>query len=74
MAKQETSRASKYTTSPSSASTINSRTQDDLILISSLIGEINNEYLCFECRKIMIDASQADDCGCRYCSECLQRM
>lgn len=49
-------------------------TLDDLNLIDRLVGKIDNEYRCSECKKIMIDVWQADNCGCRYCSGCLDEM
>ena len=36
--------------------------------------KIDNKYMCPKCRKIMVNVHQADDCGCRYCLECLEEM
>lgn len=57
-------------------STFTSFTKEDLKLIDELLGEgqIDSEYRCFLCARIMLDVSQADDCGCRYCSDCLEQM
>jgi hypothetical protein len=38
------------------------------------LESIDNEFKCPECNNIMINAHQADDCGCRYCHDCLDKM
>ena len=37
-------------------------------------SKIDDKYLCPKCKNIMIDVHQADDCGCRFCLECLRNM
>ena len=34
-------------------------------------NDINSEYLCTICKKILIDAFNAP-CGCRYCKQCIR--
>ena len=37
-------------------------------------SKIDERYKCPLCKNIMIDVHQADDCGCRFCLECLRNM
>ena len=36
--------------------------------------DIDEKYVCPKCKKVMSNAHQADDCGCRYCLTCLEQM
>ena len=36
--------------------------------------DIDEKYVCPKCKKVMVNAHQADDCGCRYCLTCLEQM
>jgi hypothetical protein len=38
------------------------------------LDKIDDKYKCPKCRQIMVNVHQADDCGCRYCLECLEEM
>ena len=33
-----------------------------------------NKYMCTECKNLMINPVQADDCGFKFCFECLFKM
>lgn len=48
--------------------------QDDLKLIEQFVGQIDPEFRCSLCNNIMLDVWQADNCGCRYCSDCLDKV
>ena len=37
-------------------------------------NKIDAKYICSICKNILRDAHQADDCGCRYCSECMNSL
>ena len=37
-------------------------------------NQTDAKYICTICKNIMIDAHQADDCGCRYCKECMNQL
>lgn len=32
---------------------------------------IDNRFKCSYCKKLIVNVHQADDCGCRYCHDCL---
>ena len=32
------------------------------------------KFKCSHCKELLVNAHQADDCGCRFCSECLDKM
>ena len=36
-------------------------------------SNINPEYLCWSCKKIMNNPYQSADCGCRSCHDCLEQ-
>ena len=36
--------------------------------------DIDEKYVCPKCKKVMENVHQADDCGCRYCLDCLEQM
>ena len=38
------------------------------------LNKIDDKYKCPMCKQIMLNAHQADDCGCRFCFECLDEM
>ena len=38
------------------------------------LKDIDEKYVCPKCKKVMENVHQADDCGCRYCLECLNEM
>jgi len=33
-----------------------------------------NKYKCSKCKQLIVYAHQADDCGCKFCFECLDQM
>ena len=33
-----------------------------------------NSIICYLCKRIIVHAHQADDCGCRFCFECLDEL
>ncbi len=35
---------------------------------------IDDKYVCPKCKTLMVNVHQADDCGCRYCLDCLNQM
>ncbi len=35
---------------------------------------IDEKYICPKCKSLMVNVHQADDCGCRYCLDCLDQM
>ena len=35
---------------------------------------IDDKYVCSKCKTLMVNVHQADDCGCRYCLDCLDQM
>ena len=35
---------------------------------------IDDKYICPKCKCLMVSVHQADDCGCRYCLDCLDQM
>ena len=37
-------------------------------------SHIDDEFKCPKCKEIMFNVHQADECGCRFCFECLNRM
>ena len=37
-------------------------------------NKVDVKYLCPLCQQILINVHQADDCGCRYCLECLKKL
>ena len=36
--------------------------------------DIDEKYICPKCKYVMVNVHQADDCGCRYCLDCLVKM
>ena len=34
----------------------------------------HEKFKCPCCKKVLINVHQADDCGCRYCYECLDKI
>ena len=38
------------------------------------LTRIEPKYLCPACNGIIIRAHQADDCGCRFCLSCLEKI
>jgi hypothetical protein len=36
--------------------------------------QIDDEFKCPKCKEVMFNVHQADECGCRFCFECLNRM
>jgi protein-arginine kinase activator protein McsA len=41
-----------------------------------VIDEINidDQFKCPECKNVFENVHQADDCGCRFCYNCLDKM
>ena len=37
-------------------------------------SELAIKLTCVYCNKILVNVHQADDCGCRYCFDCLEKM
>lgn len=37
-------------------------------------SEIDPKYKCPQCLKVIVNAHQADDCGCQYCLSCLTKI
>jgi hypothetical protein len=35
---------------------------------------IDDKFICPKCKTLMVNVHQADDCGCRYCLDCLDQM
>ena len=35
---------------------------------------IDDKYICPKCKTLMVNVHQADDCGCRFCLDCLDQM
>jgi hypothetical protein len=33
-----------------------------------------NTIICYLCKRIIVNAHQTDDCGCRFCFECLDEL
>jgi hypothetical protein len=38
------------------------------------IKEIEQKFVCPMCSQVMVNVHQADDCGCRYCLDCLDKI
>ena len=36
--------------------------------------DVDKRFMCSKCKLVMVNVHQADDCGCLYCSECLQQL
>ena len=37
-------------------------------------NKIDVKFFCPLCEQILLNVHQDDDCGCRYCLECLQKL
>lgn len=37
-------------------------------------SQTDDEFKCPKCKEVMFNVHQADECGCRFCFECLNRM
>ena len=36
--------------------------------------DVDEKYICPKCKNVMVNVHQADDCGCSYCLDCLNKM
>ena len=32
------------------------------------------KFKCSHCKSLLVNAHQADDCGCKFCAQCLDEM
>ncbi|CAF1028650.1 unnamed protein product [Brachionus calyciflorus] len=37
-------------------------------------SDIDEKFKCPECKEVIVNAHQADDCGCQYCDTCLTKI